>query len=160
MKRNYDEDYDDDEGSANVRPREAAPIPVLDRLDYLLAFCLGLFSVALLTVWAFPGLSPDVWDDAVVAAGLRPTTARFPGYWRAIARSIYLLSGVGFGNELLIWVGRGALGLTVGFAYLLFRSVLSLTIRRRLNYARRRFVVVRGLSGARARRSRRLGSSC
>jgi len=143
MKRRYEDDYADEE-SVDVQPRETAPIPALDKLDYLLALGLGGVAVALLTLWAFPGLSPDVWDDAVVGAGLRPTAAIFPGFWRVIARGLYSINGVGLGNMLLIWIGRAALGLTVAFAYLLFRSILSLTIRRRLNYARRRFVVVRG----------------
>ena len=146
MRRAYEDDYDDEEeeNKPDAKPREAAPISSLDKLDYLFALGLGLFSVALLTIWSFPGLSPDIWDDAIVGAGLRPTAAIFPGFWRVIARGFYSINGVGLGNVLLIWFGRVALGLTVGFAYLLFRSILSLTIRRRLNYARRRFVVVRG----------------
>ena len=146
MKRRYEDAYDDEEEDQSVssHPRETAPIPALDKLDYFFALGLGALSVALLTVWAFPSLSPDVWDDAVICAGLRPTAAIFPGFWRVIAHGLYSINGVGLGNLLLIWIGRVALGLTVGFAYLLFRSILSLTIRRRLNYARRRFVVVRG----------------
>ena len=150
MKRRYaedfEEDYDDEDSPARPKPREAAPISELDKLDYLLAAILGGVSVALLSVWAFPGLSPDVWDDAVVGAGLRPTAAIFPGFWRVIARGLYSINGVGLGNLLLLWVGRIALGLTVGFAYLLFRSIISLTVRRRLNFAHRRFVVVRGVA--------------
>ena len=146
MRRAYEDDYDDEEeeNKPDAKPREAAPISSLDKLDYLFALGLGLFSVVLLTLWSFPGLSPDVWDDAAVGGGLRPTAAIFPGFWRVIARGFYSINGVGLGNVLLIWFGRVALGLTVGFVYLLFRSILSLTIRRRLNYARRRFVVVRG----------------
>ena len=146
MKRRYEDAYDDEEeeDSGSVQPRETAPIPALDKLDYLFALGLGVMSVALLTLWAFPGLSPDVWNDAVIGSGLRPTEAIFPGFWRVIAHGLYSIDGVGLGNLLLIWFGRVALGLTVAFAYLLFRSILSLTIRRRLNYARRRFVVVRG----------------
>ena len=144
MKRAYEDDYEDEEETVESQPREAAPIPELDKLDYLIALGLGGVAVVLLTLWAFPGLSPDVWNDAAVGAGLRPTASIFPGFWRVIARGLYAINGVGLGNLLLIWVGRIALGLTAGFAYLLFRSILSLTIRRRLNYARRRFVVVRG----------------
>ena len=146
MKRAYEDDYDDEEEQVEAKPREAAPISSLDKLDYLFALGLGLFAVVLLTVWPFPGLSPDVWNDAIVGAGLRPTAAIFPGFWRVIARGLYAINGVGLGNALLMWGGRAALGLTVGCVYLLFRSILSLTIRRRLNYARRRFIVVRGVA--------------
>ena len=150
MKRRYgedfDEDYEDEDSPARSKPQEAAPISELDKLDYLLAAILGAVAVALLFVWAFPGLSPDVWNDAVVGAGLRPAAAIFPGFWRVIARGLYSINGVGLGNLLLLWLGRVALGLTVGFAYLLFRSIISLTVRRRLNFAHRRFVVVRGVA--------------
>ena len=150
MKRRYgedfDEDYEDEDSPARSKPREAAPISELDKLDYLLAAILGVVSVVLLSVWAFPGLSPDVWNDAVVGAGLRPASAIFPGFWRVIARGLYSINGVALGNVLLLWLGRVALGLTVGFAYLLFRSIISLTVRRRLNFAHRRFVVVRGVA--------------
>ena len=150
MKRrfgeDFDDDYDDEDSPTGSKSREAAPISELDKLDYLLAAILGVVAVAMLSVWAFPGLSPDVWDDAVVGAGLRPTAAIFPGFWRVIARGLYSINGVGLGNVLLLWLGRVALGLTVGFSYLLFRSIISLTVRRRLNFAHRRFVVVRGVA--------------
>ena len=142
----FDDDYDDEDSPTGSKPREAAPISELDKLDYLLAAILGVVAVVLLSIWAFPGLSPDVWDDAVVGAGLRPTAAIFPGFWRVIARGLYSINGVGLGNVLLLWLGRVALGLTVGFSYLLFRSIISLTVRRRLNFAHRRFVVVRGVA--------------
>ncbi len=159
MKRRYGEDFDedyeedyargkvDDESSPiGSRPPVTIPISELDKLDFMFAGILGLLSVVFLSICAFPGLSPDVWDDAVVGAGLRPTAAIFPGFWRVIARGLYSINGVGLGNLLLTWIGRLALGLTVGFAYLLFRSILSLTIRRRLSVAHRRFVVVRGVA--------------
>lgn len=148
MKKRYDEDdYDDeDSGSDGSQLRDAAPIPALDKFDFIFAGTLGIISVALLSLWAFPGLSPDVWDDAVTGAGLRPVEAIFPGFWRVIAKGLYSINGIGLGNLLLLWIGRVVLGATVGFAYLLFRSILSLTIRRRLNFAHRRFIVVRGVA--------------
>ena len=152
MKRRYAEDdyddgYDEQEDSPiGANPLNTAPVPELDKLDYIFALGLGIVAVVLLSLWAFPGLSPDVWNDAIVGAGLRPTAAIFPGFWRVIARGLYAINGVGLGNALLLWIGRVALGLTVGFAYLLFRSILSLTVRRRLNFAPRRFVVVRGVA--------------
>lgn len=151
----FDEDYEEDYGRGKVdeddspigsRPPVTIPISELDKLDFIFAGVLGFLSVAFLSICAFPGLTPDVWDDAVVGAGLRPTAAIFPGFWRVIARGLYSINGVGLGNLLLTWIGRLALGLTVGFAYLLFRSILSLTIRRRLSVAHRRFVVVRGVA--------------
>ncbi len=144
MKRRYDDEYDDDDEVAPAQARDSEPMPSLDGKDFLISVLLGLVSAALLTVWAFPGLNPDVWRDASEAAGLRPALAIFPGYWRALARGLYMINGVSLGNLILVWAGRFVVGTTVGLVYLLFRSILSLTIRRRLNYARRRFIVVRG----------------
>ena len=148
MKRAYEDDFEEDDEDIvdSSQQRELAPIPALDRFDYFTALGIGIFTVVLMTIWALPGLSPDVWHDAIEGAGLRPAAAIFPGFWRVIARGLYSINGVGLGNTLLVWLGRMSLGLTVAFAYLLFRSILSLTIRRRLNYARRRFIVVRGVA--------------
>ena len=147
MKRRYDEGaYDDEEEEESSQPREMAPIPELDKLDYLFALGLGLFSVALLTLWAFPGLTPDAWDDAAIGAGLRPMQAIFPGFWNAIVRGLYSLAGVSTGTFLLKILGRVFAGLTVGLVYLLLRQVLSITIRVRLQFSSRRFFVVRGVA--------------
>jgi len=146
MKRGYDADgYDEDE-SAVVQEslRERAPMSRLDALDFLTAAAIAAFSVVMLSVFAFPGLDPDVWNDAAIGAGIRPASAIFPGFWRVLARGLYSICGVGAGTQMLCWVGRAVGGITAAFAYLLFRSILSLTIRRRLYFARRRFVIVRG----------------
>ena len=42
MKRRYDDDYEDEEDSDPIdggKMRESAPIPELDRVDFVLAFC-------------------------------------------------------------------------------------------------------------------------
>ncbi len=145
MKRRYEaDDYEDVEEPAQDVPRETAPMPALDKLDYLMAGTLAVFAVAMLSAFAFPGLPPDVWNDVAVGSGLRPAAEIFPGFWRILARGLYGIGGIGWGTTLLMWIGRAVCGATVALAYLLFRSILSLTIRRRLNFARRRFVVVRG----------------
>ena len=56
MKKRYDEDdYDDeDSGSDGSQLRDSAPIPALDKFDFIFAAVLGAISVALLSLWAFP----------------------------------------------------------------------------------------------------------
>ena len=145
----YDDDYDDTEAyplkDETVR-RPELQLETLRGLDWLLALILAGAMGGLLTLWAFPGLSPDAWDDAAIGAGLRPMQAIFPGFWNAIARGLYSLAGVSTGTLLLKILGRVFAGLTVGLVYLLLRQVLSITIRVRLQFSSRRFLVVRGVA--------------
>ena len=145
----YDDDYDDAEAyplkDETVRKPELQ-LENLRGLDWLLALILASVMGGLLTRWAFPGLTPDAWDDAAIGAGLRPMQAIFPGFWNAIARGLYSLAGVSTGTFLLKILGRVFAGLTVGLVYLLLRQVLSITIRVRLQFSSRRFLVVRGVA--------------
>ena len=100
----YEDDYDAEETDPakdeTVRKPEIQ-LESLRGLDWLLALILGGVMSGLLTLWAFPGLSPDAWEDAAIGAGLRPMKAIFPGFWNAMAHGIYSLAGVyntGHGN--------------------------------------------------------------
>ncbi len=145
----YDDDYDAEEAypmKDDTVSRPEIQLESLRGLDWLLALILAGVTGGLLTLWAFPGLSPDAWNDAAIGAGLRPMEAIFPGFWNAIARGIYSLSGVATGTLLLKLLGRLFAGMTVGLVYLLLRQVLSITIRVRLQFSGRRFLVVRGVA--------------
>lgn len=113
-------------------------------LDWIIAAGLALFTGGLLTLWAFPGLSPDAWEDMAIGAGVRPIKAISPGFWTAIARGIYSVTGIASGTFVMQILGRVFAGVSVGLVYLLLRQVLSITIRVRLQFSRRRFFVVRG----------------
>ena len=113
-------------------------------LDWLMAAGLALFTGGLLTLWAFPGLSPHAWEDMAIGAGIRPIKAIFPCFWTAIARGIYSMTGIAQGTFAMKLLGKVIAGLSVGLVYLLLRQVLSITIRVRLQFSRRRFFVVRG----------------
>ena len=146
----YDDDYDEEETAYPVNDetvrRPEIQLESLRGLDWLIALILAGVTGGLLTVWAFPGLSPDAWDDAAIGAGLRPMEAIFPGFWNAIARGLYSLTGFATGTLLLKVLGRVMAGVTVGLVYLLLRQVLSITIRVRLQFSSRRFFVVRGVA--------------
>lgn len=143
MRKYYDEDDEADERSAR-----RAGLPVFlpaERMaaaDWTMAALAAALTFAGLTLLAFPGLSPDVWKDAAVAAGLRPPETIFPGFWRVLASGLYL-DGIVAGNALLTWAGRLGAALMAGSAYLLFRAFLALLVRGRLRYAVRRLVVQR-----------------
>ena len=145
----YDDDYEDTEAypvkDDTVR-RPEIQLESLRGLDWLLALILAGVMGGLLTLWAFPGLSPDAWDDVAIGAGLRPMRAIFPGFWNAIARGLYSFAGISTGTLLIKILGRIVAGMSVGLVYLLLRQVLSITIRVRLQFSSRRFFVVRGVA--------------
>lgn len=143
MRKYYDDEDDIDERPGRTGTiRTFLPPERMAGLDWVLAAVLAVLAFAGLTAFAFPGLSPDVWNDAAVAAGLRPPADLFPGFWRVLASALYL-KGVVAGNGLLPWAGRICAALTAGCAYLFLRVALALLVRGRLRYAVRRFVVQR-----------------
>ena len=147
MKKFYEDDYDGDMvypvDDETVR-RPTIQQESLRGLDWLIAAGLAVFTGILMTVWAFPGLSPHAWEDMAIGAGVRPLKAIFPSFWPAIARGIYAITGISSGTMVMQILGKVFAGLSVGLVYLLLRQILSITIRVRLQFARRRFFVVRG----------------
>ena len=147
MKSYYEDDFAGD--MAYPVDDETVRRPTIQQeslrgLDWLIAAGLALFTCGLLTLWAFPGLSPHAWEDMAIGAGVRPIKAIFPGFWTAIARGIYSITGIASGTFVMQILGRVFAGVSVGLVYLLLRQVLSITIRVRLQFSRRRFFVVRG----------------
>jgi len=134
-------DYEDgeDEGRSN---RSSVSAVKLSGLDWLLAAGATALMFIGLSVFSFVGMSPDGWNDAAVAAGLRPPAEIFPGFFRVLARVCYL-GEVSTGNALMPILGRICGGLTAGFAFLFFRSLIAQLVRLRLRYAERRFTIQR-----------------
>ena len=125
MRKYYDDEDDIDERPGRTGTiRTFLPPERMAGLDWVLAAVLAVLAFAGLTAFAFPGLSPDVWNDAAVAAGLRPPADLFPGFWRVLASALYL-KGVAAGNGLLPWAGRICAALTAGCAYLFLRAALA-----------------------------------
>lgn len=147
--KSYEDDYDNDSTySDKDDPGHKSEIKLesLSAIDWLFSLFLAGVSGGLMVLWAFPGLTPNAWNAAAIGAGLRPMESIFPGFWNAIARGIYSLAGVQMGTMLLKTLGPVIAGATVGLVYLLLRQVLSITIQVRLQFARRRFFVVRGVA--------------
>ena len=149
MKSYYEDDVEGD--MAYPVDDETVRRPTIQQeslrpLDWLIAAGLALFTGGLLSLWAFPGLSPHAWDSMAIGAGVRPIDAIFPGFWNCIARGIFSITGVSLGTFTMQVLGKVFAGFSVGLVYLLLRQVLSITIRVRLQFARRRYFVVRGVA--------------
>lgn len=144
MRKYYDEDEDDDyvEPSGKQEMHTFLPAERLPLTDRLIAALLGGLVFLALCLFPFPGVSPEAWGDAAVAAGLRPPETIFPGLWRVVA-GVFYAGGVSAGNSILVWFGRVCAGLSAASAYLLLRSVLALLVRGRLRYSVRRYFVQR-----------------
>ena len=144
MRKYYDEDEDEFEQESQKDEQPSfLPAVRLQWWDWALALVVGGLTFVGLVAFAFPGLCPDVWNDAAVAAGLRPPQTIFPGFWRVIAQLFYL-GGVEAGNAGLVWAGRVCAALTGVAGYLFLRSLLALLVRGRLRYAVQRYVVQSG----------------
>lgn len=143
MRRYFDEDEGYDEEPKQVAQRSFLPAEGLTGVDWLLALSLMVVVAAGSTVFAFPGMCPDAWKDAAIAAGLRPPETIFPAFWHVCARLFYQ-GGISAGNTILVWAGRLLAGVAAGLAFVFLRSLLSLLVRGRLRYAVRRYVVQRG----------------
>ena len=64
-------------------------IPSLGLFDWILAAVAAALVFIGLSFLSFPGLHPDAWKDAAVAAGLRPPSELFPGLWRVSLAAFY-----------------------------------------------------------------------
>jgi len=142
MRKYYDDEDDFGEEAEKIAQLTFLPAERLMGMDWLLAGVVGVIVFLGLTLFPFPSLCPDVWNDAVVAAGLRTPTNIFPGFWRVLARICYW-NGVGTGNTILFWSGRICAAFVAAGAFLLLRSLLSLLVRGSLRFAVRRYLIQR-----------------
>lgn len=93
--------------------------------------------------WAYPAIPPYVWDDAAVAAGVRPAASVVPGYWVLLAGGIFKWLGITGGAEVLRYVGHAVLAVTSMFVYGFLREILTFVMRARPQYSPRRKLVMR-----------------
>lgn len=110
--------------------------------DLVIAGVLAALTWFFLSFWEFPGLYPGVWDEAVVATGVRPATSVLPGYWRFAASIIYSLCGITGGNFALKFAGHFSLALVAIIVYAVLREMLAFIMRARPQFSKRRTIVM------------------
>lgn len=112
-------------------------------VDFIIAGSLFGLVWLLLTVWEFPGLAPSVWNDAVVAAGVRPAVNVMPNYWTGLATLLYKFVGIGGGNAILRVIGHVTLAMLAVGVYAILREILAFVMRARPQISSRRAMVMR-----------------
>ena len=123
--------------------------------DYAVAAVLGALFAGLGSLWSMPGVAPEVWENLAVAAKLRPAAAVAPGLWTALVGSLLEAVPLSAVSSSLHAAGLVVVGLSSGLVYLLFRSMLAVSVRLRLRFSRRRYFVVRAPHGIGAREEKR-----
>ena len=133
----------------NDNALEIAPAENFGWGDFVIACCLGIGAFVALTVFSYPGVQPYVWPDAAVAAGVRPPEHIVPGLWHFIMGFVYRILGVAGGNGALSFLGRISISISAGLVYFLFREILSLSMRLRLQHspARKPVTVISSMIG-------------
>ena len=110
--------------------------------DFVIVGALALATFFGLCIWGFPGIPPALWDDAAIAAGVRPAVHVNAGYFSVVASIVYGIFGQGFGNWLLKLAGRVALSGIAVLVYAAMREMLVFIMRARPQRSIRRFMVM------------------
>jgi len=110
--------------------------------DFSIAGLLAFLVYAAQLVWEYPWLHPSVWNDAAIAAGVRPAVQVMPGYCTALVSLVYATCGITLGEWVLRCIGHLMLGGFAFCAYLMLRDWLSYPMRLRGQFSPRRKAVL------------------
>ncbi len=111
--------------------------------DLVIAGSLAIFTFIFSIVFAIPGLHPTLWEDASVAASIRPSANILTGLWTFLASFVYSIFGIGFGSSVLRLMGHLSLAFLVILGYVILRELLFFTTFARARRSFRRVCVMR-----------------
>ncbi len=111
--------------------------------DLVIAGSLAIFVFLFSIAFAIPGLHPSLWEDASVAASIRPSANILTGSWTFIASLVYSVFGIGFGSFVLRLMGHLSLAILVLLGYVILRELLFFTTFARARRTFRRVCVMR-----------------
>ena len=111
--------------------------------DLVIALILAAASWILQVLMEFPGFYPGNFEDAAVAAWVRPAAHVMPGYWTLVAQYVYSFFGITGGEPVFRLLGHAALALIAVFAYGIMREGLTFIMRTRPQVSSRRALVLR-----------------
>lgn len=98
-------------------------------VNLALAAIAGVASAAAILIWGVPGLDPSMWQQAAVAAGVRPPQSIFPGLWRIVAGWAFAAFGVDGAVRVLSVAGAAVGGAVAALVCLTVRRALAMLMR-------------------------------
>ena len=107
----------------------------LPLVDKIVALVVGIAALAAMLVWGVPGLSPAVWDELSVVAGIRHPQTLFPGFWRIIVHYLFRWFGPEFALSSLRYIGALVGSGCVMLSCLIIRQIMALLMRTSRTYA-------------------------
>ncbi|MBE6382718.1 MAG: hypothetical protein E7049_06875 [Lentisphaerae bacterium] len=111
--------------------------------DFLIALLIGAGVFVWQTVWEYPGLQPECWNDIAVALGIYPASSPVPGYWTSLAGWIYSVVGITAGHVLMRTIGHIVLAVITMFVYAMLREILAFIMQTRPQRSKNRSNVMR-----------------
>ena len=111
--------------------------------DLVIAAALAVATFFGLTVWSYPTLSPDLWQETAVAAGVRPAAQVLPGYFTFIASIVHSIFGANAAPAMLRFLGHLSLAFIAMLVYGTIREMLVFIMRARPQRSTRRSLVVK-----------------
>ena len=111
--------------------------------DFSIAAILGVLTFFGLTIWGYPALSPGLWQETAVAAGVRPAAQVLPGYFTFVASVVHAIFGNGAASTMMRILGHISLALIATLVYATIHEMLVFIMRARPQRSPRRSVVVK-----------------
>lgn len=111
--------------------------------DILIAAGLVIATFIGLTVWAYPCLTPDLWSETAVAAGVRPAEHVMPGFYTFTASLVYAVFGRAEATTVLRLLGHVALSVAAALVYATIHEMLVFIMRARPQRSPRRSLVIK-----------------
>jgi len=110
--------------------------------DLLIAGIIAIAVWVLLTVWKFPTVHPDIWEDLAVANGIRPASHLVRGYYVAGASVLFRWLGPYQASAFMGILGKVTMSSIAIVAYASFREILAFIMRARPQRSQRRSMVM------------------
>ena len=110
--------------------------------DLVVAAALAVLTFFGLSAWEFPGIHPSIWNEVVVASGVRPATQVIPGYFTGVATIIYSVFGKSAAPAMIRFIGHIVLSGIAVLVYAAIREMLAFIMRARPQRSKRRSLVM------------------
>ena len=134
------------DNEAIIQDEIAAEIAQTEKIglgDVLIAAVLAVATFVGLTIFSYPCLTPDLWAETAVAAGVKPAANVLPGYFTFVASLVHSVFGRAEAPAMLMFLGRVALSFAAVLVYATIHEMLVFIMRARPQRSARRSLVIK-----------------